>query len=76
MTIFSVCVLLIIGIILIISFVYYFVHKRIFTDIRRRWIHWRMTRDDEFAINGGQSQETISLNQQIRNDIRQKYQLK
>jgi hypothetical protein len=35
-----------------------------------------MTRDDEFAINGGQSQETISLNQQIRNDIRQKYQLK
>jgi len=73
---FLLCMILLVGIILIIVFTYCFMQTQVFTDTRRRLIHWQLTRDEETAINRGQSQETISLNQQIRNDIRHKYQLK
>ena len=64
-------VVLTIGIILIISFMYCFIYPRnIMTN------HRQLVYDEESMINRGHSQEIITSNQLIRNDIRHKYQLK
>jgi hypothetical protein len=64
------------SIILIISFIYCCACKSTIADIRRRLVHWRLNRDEEHGTNTAHLHETISINQQIQNDIRNKYLLK
>jgi hypothetical protein len=74
-------ILLIIVIILLISFIYCRVCQSPFADTRQRLTNRQITRDaehieDERATNRAEVQDIISANQQKRNDIRTKYQLK
>lgn len=71
-------IFLLVSILLIVSFVYCCVCDSTIGTLRRRYVHWQMTRvrDEESPIISAQSQAILSIHQQIREDIRHKYQLK
>ncbi len=63
-------ILLFISIILIISFIYCFTCKPTFVNPRQQLIHWQIIRVEEHAANQAELQNTISVDQQISNGIR------
>jgi hypothetical protein len=73
-------VFLIIAFMIIMSLIYCCTCNSIFANTRRRLIDRQITHDEaiineERRINQAQLQSTISNNQQLRNDFRNKYEL-
>ncbi len=69
-------VFMFIGLILIISFNYCCTYTSTSTHTHRRFMHRQIPRDEESVVDRAPLQDTISVNGQIKNDIRDKYQLK
>ena len=69
-------VFLIVGIILIISFVYCCIYLPTFSNTHRQIIQDESIIDEERSINRAHLQNTKSHNQQKRTEIRNKYQLR
>jgi hypothetical protein len=67
---FSLFILLFISTILIISFIYCFTCKPTFVNPRQQLIHWQIIRAEESAANQADSENTIAVDQQISNGIR------